>query len=91
MAISSPPLRSGHAAPHRPRAPITALVLALIAVLVLAAVVFALLAPGESSSSGVQGSGAAATQPRVLARFSSVDLAGSNNVTVVGGRMSGGG
>lgn len=89
MAISSPPRRGGQVAPQRPRGLITALVLALVAVLVLAAVVVALLARGGSLGSGVQGSGVAATQPRVLATFSSVDLSGSNNVTVaVGGRQS---
>jgi hypothetical protein len=89
MAISSPPRPSEQAAPRRPRALIIALVLALAAVLALTAVVVALLAGGRSSSSGVQGSGVAATQSRVLARFSSLDLKGSNNVTVViGGRQS---
>jgi putative autotransporter adhesin-like protein len=34
----------------------------------------------------VQGSGVAATQSRVLAKFSSLDLAGSSNITVVAGR-----
>jgi Putative auto-transporter adhesin, head GIN domain len=89
MAISSPPRRGGQAAPHSQRGLITALALAIVVVLVLAAVVVALLARGGSSSSGVQGSGVAATQSRVLATFSSLDLAGSNNVTVdVGGRQS---
>jgi hypothetical protein len=89
MAISSPPRRSGQAAPRRQRGLITALILALVAVLVLVLVLVALLARGGSSSPGVQGSGAAATQSRVLATFSSLDLAGSNNVTVVvGGRQS---
>ena len=89
MAISSPPRPGEQAVPHRQRGLITALVLALVAVLVLAAVVVALLARGRSSGSGVQGSGVAATQSRVLARFSSLDLAGSNSVTVaVGGRQS---
>jgi Putative auto-transporter adhesin, head GIN domain len=86
MAISSPPRRGGQAAPQRQRGLVTALVLALIAVLVLAAVVVALLARGGASGSGVRGSGVAATQSRVLAKFSSLDLAGSNNVTVVAGR-----
>ena len=89
MAISSPPRRGGQGTPRRQRGLITALVLALIAVLVLAAVVVALLARSGPSSSGVQGSGVPATQARVLATFSSLDLAGSNNVTVaVGGRQS---
>ncbi len=89
MVISSPPRRGGQVAPHGQRGLITALVLALVAVLVLAAVVVALLARGGPSRAGVQGSGVAATQSRVLATFSSLDLAGSNNVTVaVGGRQS---
>jgi Putative auto-transporter adhesin, head GIN domain len=90
MAISSPPRRGGQAAPHHQRGLITVLVLAVVAVLVLAAAVVALLARGGSSGSGgVQGSGVAATQSRVVARFSRLDLAGSNNVTVVvGGRQS---
>ena len=90
MAISSPPRRGGQAvAPHRQRGLITALVVAVIAVLVLAAVVVALLARGRLTGSGVQGSGVAATQSRALATFGSLDLAGSNNVTVaVGGRQS---
>jgi len=89
MAISSPPRRGGRAAPRRQRGLVTALVVALVAVLVLAAVVVALLARGGSLGLGVQGSGVAATQARVLPTFSSLDLAGSNNVTVaVGGRQS---
>jgi hypothetical protein len=89
MAISSPPRQGGQAAPHGQRGLITALVLAVAAVLVLAAVVVALLVRSPSSSPGVRGSGVAATQSRVLPRFNSVDLAGSNNVTVdVGGPQS---
>jgi Putative auto-transporter adhesin, head GIN domain len=89
MAISSPPRRGGLAASHRQRGLITALVVAVIAVLVLAAVVVALLDRGGLTGSGLQGSGVAAKQSRALATFSSVDLAGSNNVTVaVGGRQS---
>ena len=87
MAISSPPRRGGQAAaPRGQRGLVTALIVALVAVLVLAAVVLALLTRGGSSGSGVQGSGVAATQSRVLATFSSLDLAGSNNVTVAVGR-----
>jgi hypothetical protein len=89
MAISSPPRRGGQAAPHSQRGLITVLVLAVAAVLVLAAVVVALLARGGPPGSGVQGSGVPATQSRALATFTSLDLAGSNNVTVaVGGRQS---
>jgi Putative auto-transporter adhesin, head GIN domain len=90
MAISSPPRRSGQAAaPRGERGLITALVVSVAAVVVLAAVVVAWLARSGPSGSGVQGSGVAAAQSRVLAPFSSLDLAGSNNVTVaVGGRQS---
>jgi hypothetical protein len=89
MAISSPPRPSGEAAPHSQRGLITALVLSLVALLVLVLVLVALLARGGSTGSGVQGSGVAATQSRALATFSSIDLPGSNNVTVaVGGRQS---
>lgn len=90
MAISSPPRRAGQAAaPRGQRGLVTALLVALVAVLVLAAAVVALLARGRPSGSGVQGSGVAATQSRVLGTFSSLDLAGSNDITVaVGGRQS---
>jgi len=88
MAVSSPPRRGGQVAPRGQRGLVIALVLALAAALFLAAVVVALLG-GGSSSSGAQGSGVAVTQPRVLAAFSSLDLAGSNNVSVVvGGHQS---
>lgn len=89
MAISSPSHPGGQAAAPGRRGLITALVVALLGVLILAAVVVALLARSGSPGSGVQGSGVAATQARVLARFSSLDLAGSTKVTVaVDGRQS---
>ncbi|HXZ66082.1 MAG TPA: DUF2807 domain-containing protein [Streptosporangiaceae bacterium] len=89
MAISSPPRRDDQAAARRQRGLIAGLILALVAVVVLAAVVAVLLARGGSPGSGLQGSGVPATQSRVLSRFSSVDLAGSNKVTVdVGRRQS---
>jgi hypothetical protein len=82
MAITSAPHQTGRAE-HRNQLLLVAL---LVAVLFLAAVGVALLVHGgESSSSGVQGSGIPATQTRSVARFSSLDLAGSNNVTVVVG------
>lgn len=82
MIITSAPHHSGQAA-HRT-------LLAFIAVLALAATGVALTGcSGGSSSSGVQGSGTAATQTRTVARFSSLDLAGTNKVTVVvGGQQS---
>lgn len=82
MVIAAAPRRVGHVA-HRS-------CLALGAVLVLAAIGVALPGcGGGSGGSGVQGSGIPATQARAVARFSSVDLAGGNEVTVVaGGRQS---
>lgn len=78
MVIAAAPRRVGHVA-HRS-------CLALGAVLVLAAIGVALPGcGGESGGSGVQGSGIPATQTRAVARFSSVDLAGGNEVTVVAG------
>ena len=41
--------------------------------------------PGSPGSSGVQGSGVAAASTRALPNFSGIDLAGSNNVTIVAG------
>jgi hypothetical protein len=82
MAISSPPRRGDQAVPHRQRGLTAALVLALVVVLVLAAVVAVLAARGASPGSGLRGSGVAATQPRVVPRFTSIDLTGSNKVTV---------
>ena len=44
---------------------------------------------GSATSATVRGSGVAATQPRRLAPFRSVELAGTNNVTIrVGGRQT---
>lgn len=88
MAITSPP-RYDHAAPRRQRGLIAALILALAVVVALATAVAVLLARGSSPGSGLQGSGVAATQSRALPTFSSIDLTGSNRVTVdVGGRQS---
>jgi putative autotransporter adhesin-like protein len=58
-----------------------------VLVLALLAVGITLLARNEngSSTSGVQGSGVAATQTRHVASFSSVELAGSNEVTIRAG------
>jgi putative autotransporter adhesin-like protein len=78
MTITLAPHHSGQAA-HRTQ-------LTLIAVLALAAIGVALPGcSGGASSSGMQGSGTAATQTRTVARFSSLDLAGTNKVTVVVG------
>jgi hypothetical protein len=71
--------------PHRTKlreaAFVTLLILAAIAAVLLARDVL----PGSSTSSGVPGSGVAARSIRALSNFSGIDLAGSNNVTVVAG------
>jgi hypothetical protein len=83
MAIASAPRRRREA-PHRNQ-------LALAAVFVLAAIGVVLLIHdvilGSPRHAGVQGSGVAATQTRTLPTFSSLDLAGSGNITVVVGRQ----
>jgi Putative auto-transporter adhesin, head GIN domain len=90
MAVSSPPRRGDQVGPHSQRGLIVALVLAITVILALAAVVVAaLLTRGGAPGSGLQGSGVAAAQSRILPRFSSLDITGSNKVTVdVGGRQS---
>ena len=66
---------------------------AALLVVVVGAVVFLAVQndwfKSSSSTSGTQGSGVAATQTREVSSFSSVNLAGSNNVVIhVGGRQS---
>jgi len=82
MAIVSAP-HHDRQTPHRTKLQMAAfttlLILAVIGVVLLARDVLT----GSSRSSGVQGSGVAGTSTRALANFSSIDLAGSNNVTVV--------
>jgi Putative auto-transporter adhesin, head GIN domain len=76
----SAPHRNNHTA-HRGQ---LALIAAATGAVILAAIGIALLAHGgRSASSGTQGSGVTATQTRTVARFTSLDLAGSNEVTVV--------
>jgi len=85
MAITTAPDRSGHTAHHTQ----LALIAVLVAVLALAVIGVAVLVLGGSSIYGVQGSGVGVTQTRAMARFTSLDLTGSNNVTViVGGPQS---
>jgi Putative auto-transporter adhesin, head GIN domain len=74
MAITTAPHRSGRTTHHDQ--PI--LIAVLIAVLAVVATVIALLAYGSS--------GATVTQTRTVAGFTSLDLAGSNNVTIIVGR-----
>jgi hypothetical protein len=74
MAITTAPHRGGRTAHHGQ--PI--LIAALIAVLAVVAIAIALLVNGSS--------GAVVTQTRTVASFTSLDLTGSNNVTVIVGR-----
>jgi hypothetical protein len=74
MATTTAPHRSGH--PTRHGRPI--LIAVLIAVVAVVAIAIALLASGSS--------GATATQTRTVASFTSLDLAGSNNVTITVGK-----
>jgi len=74
MAITTAPDRSGHTAHHgRP-----IMIAILVAVLAVVTTAIALLIYGSS--------GSAITQTRTLAGFTSLDLAGSNNVTIIVGR-----
>jgi Putative auto-transporter adhesin, head GIN domain len=59
---------------------------ATIAALILVAIgIAALSRDGGTTGSGIQGSGIAASQTRAVAKFTGLDLAGSNKVTVVVG------
>jgi len=82
MTITTAPDRSGHTSRHGQ----PVVIAVLIAVVALAVTGVAVLVRGASSNSGVQGSGVAVTQTRTVARFTGLDLAGSNNVTVIIGR-----
>jgi len=86
MTITSAPQRSGHTAHHSR----LALIAAYAGALVLAVFgIVALVHGGGSSGSGIRGSGTAATQTRNVASFSSLNLAGANDVTVtVGARQA---
>ena len=74
MAIVTAPHRSSHTAHHGQ--PI--LIAVLIAALAVAAIAIALLVHGSP--------GVTATQTRTVASFTSLDLAASNNVTIIVGR-----
>jgi hypothetical protein len=88
MATTSAPNRSGHTVHHHQPLVMAALIAAAL-VLATTGLVALLIHSGGSSSPHVQGSGAAATQTRSVASFSSLNLAGSNDVTVtIGGPQS---
>ena len=82
MAITTAPHRGGHPAHHDQ----LALFAFLIAALTVVVIGIVLLVNVGSSNTRVQGSGVAVTQTRAVAAFSSLDLAGSNNVTITVGR-----
>jgi hypothetical protein len=86
MTITSAPHRGGHTAHHRH--PI--MIAILMAALVVAAIAMALqVRGGGSSSPAVLRSGVSPVQTRAVARFSGLDLAGINNVSVrIGGPQS---
>jgi len=83
MAITTAPRRGGHPAHHGQPIMIAVLIAALAVVTIGIAL---LLVYSGSSNSGVQGSGVAVTQTRTVATFTSLDLAGSNNITITVGR-----
>ena len=70
---------------HRARW-VLAVILAALAGGLAVALLYQLDVLGESSGTGVQGSGVAASEPRTVAPFTSVDLAGSNNVVIRAGK-----
>ena len=82
MAITTAPERGGRTEHRRYLALIAVLTAALVLALIGVAV---LVDSGGSSSNGIQGSGAAVSQARTVASFTGLDLAGSNDVTVIVG------
>jgi len=88
MALTTAPGRSDRSGRNgrTPDRTHMALIAGLTAVLVLAMIGLAVLVHGGGSSiNGIQGSGAAVTQARTVGGFTGLDLAGSNNVTVIVG------
>ena len=85
MTITSAPTPQRSGRPEQHFSP--SLIIAVIAVLTLGAIGVAMALAGGYSSpgSGIQGSGVAATQTRAVPSFTGLDLAGSNEVTVVVG------
>jgi Putative auto-transporter adhesin, head GIN domain len=81
MAIVSAPQREQQTA-HGAKLWVAALII-LVVLAVGAVLLVRNLLPNSSRSSRVTGSGIAATSTRALASFSGIELAGSNNVTVV--------
>jgi hypothetical protein len=87
MTVAPTPLHP-HAEHHYPVLFIAILVIALAGAAALLLYSFDVFT-GSSSTTGVQGSGVAASQTRDVSAFSSVELAGANNVTIhVGGKQA---
>lgn len=78
MTTAPTPIPHGHA----PRRPHPVLLIALAALLAVGIVLLVRHDKRPSSSSGVHGSGVAASVARHVPAFDAVDLVGSNNVTV---------
>ena len=88
MTIAPTPLDSGQRARHGHRFVLVA-ILALVLVGVAVAIAYAIASNSSSSSDTVQGSGVQVTQSRTVPAFGSVELAGSNNVSIhVGQKQS---
>ncbi len=88
MTIAPTPLHTRRM-PHDYLWALAALVIGLIVGGTVGLLVGSNVFEDSSSSTGVQGSGVAATEARDLPPFSSVELAGSNTVTIrVGGEQS---
>ncbi len=89
MQTGTTPIHRGRALGRLGRALAALGAVLLTAILIMLAVDRIFFHSSSSSSSAGTGSGVAATQVRSLPPFTSVDLAGANNVTVhVGGRQS---
>jgi Putative auto-transporter adhesin, head GIN domain len=87
MSVAPTPIE-GNRGHHRRPLLVAAILVFLIAV-ILALLFRHDVFQGGSTSTGLQGSGVAATQTRAVPSFSGVELAGSNNVTIrVGERQS---
>ena len=81
MATAPAPLGSEQRAGRNHRFALIG-ILALVLVGVTAAITYAIASNSSSSSNAVQGSGRQVKESRTVPAFGSVDLAGSNNVTI---------
>ena len=81
MTTAPTPLDSGQRARHGNRYMLVA-ILALVLVGVTIGIAYAIASNSSSSSNTVHGSGVQVNESRTVPAFSSVDLAGSNNVVI---------